>query len=97
MNRVSVFKTRTVGAKTINRQFRRQDDAEPGCQAISLVSYLEADNEKLRQAVVALTSETAALRQELEKIGHRGGAAGADARGAAGESGSHEERIVDSD
>jgi hypothetical protein len=67
MNPVFVFKTRAIGAKMINRRLHRQDDAEAGCHAISLVSYLEASNEKLRQAVAELTRETEALRQELEK------------------------------
>jgi hypothetical protein len=56
----------------INRQLHRRDDAETGCQAISLASHLEAVNEKLRQAVAELTRETATLRQELEKMESRG-------------------------
>jgi hypothetical protein len=79
MNPVSIFKTRAVGAKMINRRLHRQDDDEAGCQAISFVSYLEAANEKLRQAVAELTRETAALRQELEKMESRGCAAGSEA------------------
>jgi outer membrane murein-binding lipoprotein Lpp len=80
MNPVSVFKTKAVGAKMISRRMHRQDDAEAGCQAISLVSYLEAANEKLRQTVSDLTRETAALRQELEQMDSRGHAAEAEAR-----------------
>jgi hypothetical protein len=80
MNPVSVFKPRAIGAKMINRRLHRQDDAETGCQAVSLVSYLEAANEKLRQAVADLTRETAALRQELEQIESRGRAVEAETR-----------------
>jgi hypothetical protein len=56
----------------MNRQLHRRDDSETGCQAIDLASYLEAANEKLRQALAELTRETAALRQELEKMESRG-------------------------
>jgi hypothetical protein len=67
MNPVSEFTTTAAGSKMINRQSRERDDAESGCQAISLVSYLEAANERLRQAVEELRRETTALRQELTR------------------------------
>jgi len=56
----------------IKRQFHRRGDSKTGCQAINLVAYLEAANEKLRQAVAELTRETAALRQELARMEGRG-------------------------
>ena len=37
-------------------------------KVIDLVSYLEADNEKLRQAAVELSRQTAALRRESKKV-----------------------------
>jgi hypothetical protein len=61
--------------KMINRQLLRRDDEETGCQAIDLVSHLEAANERLRQSVAELMRETAALRQELEKMESRSRAA----------------------
>jgi hypothetical protein len=67
------------GWSKMNRQLHRRDDSETRCQAIDLVSYLEAANEKLRQAVGELMRETAALRQELEKMESRGRAAEAGA------------------
>jgi hypothetical protein len=79
MNPVSVIKTRAAGSKMINRQLQRRDDSGTGCQAINVVSYLEAANEKLRQAVAELVLETAALRQELEKMESRERAAEAGA------------------
>jgi hypothetical protein len=36
-------------------------------KVIDLVSYLEADNERLRQAAAELSLQTAALRQELTR------------------------------
>lgn len=79
MNPVSVIKTRAADSKMINRQLHRRDDSETGCQAINLVSYLEAANEKLRQSVAELMHETAVLRHELEKIESRERAAEAGA------------------
>jgi hypothetical protein len=37
-----------------------------GAEVIELVSYLEADNDRLRQAAAELTLQNAALRQKLE-------------------------------
>ena len=67
MNPVSEFKATAAGSKMINRRSRKLDDPEPVCQAITLVSYLEAANERLRQAVEELRRETTALRQELTR------------------------------
>lgn len=53
---------RTIGAKV---KSNKQDDAELGCQPISLLSYLEMENVRLRQAVVELSLDTMALREEL--------------------------------
>jgi hypothetical protein len=69
---VSVIKTTAAGSKMINRRLHRRDDAQTGCHAIDLVSYLEGANEKLRLAVARLMRETAALQQELEKKESRG-------------------------
>jgi hypothetical protein len=48
-------------------QSRKQEDAETGGQTVCLISYLEADNERLRQAAAELSLENEALRQELKK------------------------------
>lgn len=37
-------------------------------RVIDLVSYLEADNERLRQAAVDLSRQTAELRQKSKKV-----------------------------
>ncbi len=37
-------------------------------KVIDLASYLEADNERLRQAAVELSHQTAALRQKSKKV-----------------------------
>jgi hypothetical protein len=37
-----------------------------GAKVIDLVSYLETDNDRLRQAAAQLTLQNASLRQELE-------------------------------
>lgn len=38
-----------------------------GAKVIDLVSYLAADNDRLRQTAAELTARTAALRQKLER------------------------------
>ena len=67
MNPVSVLKPRMVGSRAVDRQSHKQDDAEPACRPISILSFLEAENIRLRQAVVELSLDTMALREALEK------------------------------
>jgi len=62
MNPVTVSKTRTVDSKASDRKLNKQDDAEPECRPIRLLSVLEAENSKLRQAVLELSRDIMALR-----------------------------------
>jgi hypothetical protein len=71
MNPVSVLKGRDVGPKAADREARRGDDLQTPCELISLLSYLEADNQKLWKAVRELSIETAALRQALKTMESR--------------------------
>jgi hypothetical protein len=65
MNAVSVLRTRTINSKACDRASQKQDDAERECRPISLLSVLEAENIRLRQAVVQLLIDTLALREAL--------------------------------
>ena len=67
MNPVSVLKPRTVGSRAVDRRLHKQDDDEPACRPISLLSFLEAENIRLRQVVVELSRDTMALREALKK------------------------------
>jgi hypothetical protein len=67
MNPVSVLTPRIAGAKAGDREPREQDDAEPECRPISLLSFLQAENIRLRQAVLELSLDTMALREELKR------------------------------
>ena len=62
MNPVTVSKTRTVDSKASDRKWHKQDDAEPECRPIRLLSVLEAENSRLRQAVLELSRDIMALR-----------------------------------
>lgn len=66
MSPVTVLKTRTVDSKASDGKLHKQDDAEPECRPISLLSVLEAENIRLRRAVVELSLDTLALREALE-------------------------------
>ena len=63
----SVFEMGTVDPNSSNRETGKQDDAEPGFQAISLVSFLEAENIRLRQAIVQLSLDVRALKEALNR------------------------------
>jgi hypothetical protein len=67
MNSVSVLKPRTVGSRAVDRQSHERGDGEPAGRPISMLSFLEAENIRLRQAVVELSRDTKALRQALRK------------------------------
>jgi hypothetical protein len=66
MNPVSVLRTRTVDSKAPDRKSHGQGSVEGKCQPISLLSFLEAENIRLRQAVVELSLHTLALRKALK-------------------------------
>jgi hypothetical protein len=66
MNVVSVLRTRTVNSRACDQEYQesqKQDDAGRECRPISLLSVLEAENIRLRQAVVELLIDTLALRE----------------------------------
>jgi len=46
----------------------KQDDAEPSCAPISLLSFLEAENIRLRQAVMELSLDARVLREALKRM-----------------------------
>jgi hypothetical protein len=70
MNPVSVLKGTNIEPMA-GRETRRQDVAQTDCELISLLSYLEADNKRLWQAVQDLVVETVALRQTLKAAENR--------------------------
>ena len=77
---VSELKGREVGPRAANRKTRRVGNVQSDCELMSLLSYLEADNKKLWQAVLVLSIETATLRQALKAAESRRRAADAKPR-----------------
>jgi len=47
---------------------RKQDDAEPSHGPISLLSFLEAENIRLRQAIMKLSLDARAIREALKRM-----------------------------
>jgi hypothetical protein len=66
MGRVLVFKTRMVDRNPSDRELGKQDNVALSCQRKSLHAFLEAENFRLRQAVVELLLDTKALRAALK-------------------------------
>src|SRR5260370_42581955 len=66
MNPVSVLKIRTVDPSSSDRESHNQDN--PGCRPISLLSFLEAENVRLHQAVAELSLDARALRESLKRM-----------------------------
>jgi hypothetical protein len=67
MKPVSKLKPKMGGSKAVDRQPYRHDDAELACQPTSILSFLQAENVRLRQAVIELSRATMALRKALKK------------------------------
>jgi hypothetical protein len=67
MNPASAFKMRTVDPNSSYRETHKQEDAEPKCRPISLLSFLEAENVRLRQAIVELSRDAKTLKEALDK------------------------------
>jgi hypothetical protein len=67
MNAVSVLRMRTVNSRACDQELPKQDDTGRECRPISLLSVLEAENIRLRQAMVELLIENLALREGLQR------------------------------
>jgi hypothetical protein len=67
MNAVSVLRTRTVNSRAYDQESQKQDGAGHECRPISLLSVLEAENIRLRQALVELLIGNLALREALNR------------------------------
>jgi hypothetical protein len=65
MNPVTVSMTRTVDSKASDRKLHKRDDTKPECRPIRLLSVLEAENSRLRQAVLELSRDIMALREAV--------------------------------
>ncbi len=68
MNSVSVLKIRTVNPKAVDPKSLNQDNVRPKSRTISLLSVLEAENFRLRQAVAELSRDTSVLREALKDV-----------------------------
>ena len=79
MNSVSVLKIKTADPHAVDPKSHKQDYVKPKSGPISLLSVLDAENFRLRQAVVELSLDTLMLKEALNqlrpgpKISGRGG------------------------
>jgi hypothetical protein len=60
------LKTRAADPNLRDRETHKGDDVESRSQPKSLLSFLEAENLRLRQAIVELSLDTSALRKALK-------------------------------
>jgi hypothetical protein len=65
MSSVSLLKIKTVDPQAVDPKSHKQDYVKPKSRPISLLSVLEAENCRLRQAVVELSLDTVVLREAL--------------------------------
>ena len=63
---VRPLKTRAADPNLRDRETHKGDDVESRSQPISLLSFLEAENLRLRQAIVELSLDASALREALK-------------------------------
>jgi hypothetical protein len=68
MNSVSVLKIKTVDPHAVDPKSHKQDYVKPKSGPISLLSVLEAENFRLRQAVVELSLDALVLREALKEL-----------------------------
>jgi hypothetical protein len=68
MNSVSVLKIKTVDPQAVNPKSHKQDYVKLKSEPISLLSVLEGENFRLRQAVVELSLDTLVLREALKEF-----------------------------
>jgi hypothetical protein len=63
-----MLKKKMVNRNTSDRELRKRNNAEPACRPISLLSWLQAENVRLRRAVVELSLHSKALREALKRM-----------------------------
>ena len=68
MNSVSVLKIKTVDPQAVDPKFHKQDYVKAKSGPISLLSVLDAENFRLRQAVVELSLDALVLREALKEL-----------------------------
>jgi len=68
MNPVAMLKIMTADPNSSNRESQEQKDDEPVCRPTSLLSFLQAENVRLRQAVAELSLGALALREALKRM-----------------------------
>jgi hypothetical protein len=68
MNSVSVLKIKPVDPQAVDPKFHKQDYVKPKSGPISLLSVLDAENFRLRQAVVELSLDALVLREALKEL-----------------------------
>ena len=65
---LAMLKKKMVDPNTSDRELHKRNNAEPGCRPISLLSLLQAENVRLRRAVVELSLHSKALREALKRM-----------------------------
>jgi hypothetical protein len=57
---------KVVDPNTSDREWHKRDNVEPGCRPISLLSFLQAENIRLRRTVMELSLHAKVLREALK-------------------------------
>jgi hypothetical protein len=61
-----LLRTRAADPNSPDRESHKGDHTEPESQPISLISFLKAENWRLRQAIVELSLDASALREAIK-------------------------------
>ena len=62
------LKMKVVDPNTSDREWHKRDNAEPGCRPVSLLSFLQAENIRLRRTVMELSLHAKVLREALKSM-----------------------------
>jgi len=65
---LAALKIGKIDPNSSDWESHRRNDAEPGCRPISLLSFLQAENVRLRRAAVELSLYVEALREVLTRM-----------------------------
>jgi hypothetical protein len=61
-----MLKIKLIDSNSSDREAHKRNNAEPGCQPITLLSFLQAENVRLRRTVMELSLDAKALREALK-------------------------------
>jgi hypothetical protein len=65
---LAMLMIKVVDPNSSDPESHKRNNAEPGCQPITILSFLQAENVRLHRTVMELSLQAKALREALKRM-----------------------------